>query len=91
MIGESQVVIGAEVERMLRTAIAFDLYLRLLGPGYQSFGLVETLRFEGLGLCGERLKKTGCHGNTPLYSTAAKYSKMRFRDLSELMVLLHAF
>ena len=50
VIGKPEVVVCAKIEDVSLVPLLRDVDGGLLGAGYQAFGLVETLPFEGFGL-----------------------------------------
>ena len=68
---------------MVCAAILTYVDLSLLRAGDQPFGFKQSLRFEGLGLLGERRQELGYHCAVSLCSKATKYSKMRLRGLEQ--------
>ena len=62
MVGQAEIVVGAQVQHVLRVAVGADVDCRLLRPGDQAFGLEKPLRLQGLGLVSERFEKCSWHG-----------------------------
>ena len=62
MIGEAEIIIGAQVDDLRRTAIVQDINCRLLRAGNQSFLLEKPLILQCLGLLSQRIEKISGHG-----------------------------
>jgi hypothetical protein len=88
VIGQTKVVIGAEVQDLSGASIAADFDPRLLRASDQAFGLEKALGLQGLRALCKGVEKTVGHGLRSRCSKGAKYSKMPF---FQTMVLRNAF
>ncbi len=83
VIGEAEVIVGAQVQHVLDATVCPDVDRRLLRPRDDTFGLEKSLGFQGVGLLGERLEKFGWHCDLPLCSKGRIYSKMPSPDIQQ--------
>src|SRR6056297_2831826 len=81
MVGQPQVVVGAEIDDVARVAVLAHVDLGLLGPGDHPFLLVQALFLQLLGRFGQRCQKRFFHLDTPCLRWPEVYQPWSWQHL----------
>ena len=77
VVGQPEVVVGAQIQDFCRIAVRANVYRCLLRAGDEALLLVQSLGLEGFGLRRERREEIGGHGGSRCCSGREIISRIR--------------